>query len=181
MNNDSIATLYLESIHRLFSYYKALGNKAMAQLKETDMNIQANEESNSIAIIIKHLHGNMLSRWTDFLVSDGEKPWRNRDGEFEGIVKTRVELMKLWDEGWDCLFHTLNDLKPSDLDKIVYIRKEAQTVMEAINRQVAHYCYHVGQIVYLAKELKGNEWISLSIPKRKSEVSKPKNLGQKKN
>ena len=181
MNNDTIAILYLESIQRLFSYYKALGSKAMAQLKDEDMNRHANEESNSIAIIVKHLHGNMLSRWKDFLTSDGEKPWRNRDGEFEGIVKTRAEVIKLWDEGWDCLFHTLSELKPADLDKIVYIRREGQTVMEAINRQVAHYCYHVGQIVYLAKELKGNEWVSLSIPKGKSGEFNKQNLGQKKN
>src|SRR6185503_5827347 len=119
MNTDGVAILYLESIRRLFAYYKALGSKAMAQLNDDDFNKQANEESNSISIIVRHLHGNMLSRWTDFLSTDGEKPWRNRDGEFEGIVKTRVELMKLWEEGWDCLFHSLNDLKPADLDKIV--------------------------------------------------------------
>lgn len=178
MNTHSTAILYLESIRRLFSYYKALGSKAMAQLKDIDMNTQANEESNSIAIIVKHLHGNMLSRWTDFLTTDGEKEWRNRDGEFEGVVKTRVELMKLWDEGWDCLFHALNIVKPEDLEKIIYIRNEGQTVMEAINRQAAHYCYHVGQIVYLAKELKGKEWISLSIPRGKS-ADFNKTLGQK--
>lgn len=160
---------YLKSMNRQFLYYKSLGEKAMAQVEDEKLFRQFNEDSNSIATIVKHLSGNMISRWTDFMTSDGEKEWRNRDGEFENDIKTRAEVMALWDKGWDRLFKTLNELKSEDLEKIIYIRNEGHTVMEAINRQLAHYPYHVGQIVYVAKTVKNSDWESLSIPKNKSQ------------
>lgn len=159
---------YLKSMNRQFMYYKSLGEKAMAQIDDEKLFHQFNEDSNSIATIVKHLSGNMISRWTDFFTSDGEKEWRNRDGEFENDIKTRSEVIALWDKGWDCLFKTLNEIKPEDLEKIIYIRNEGHTVMEAINRQLAHYPYHVGQIVYIAKMVKSSGWESLSIPRNKS-------------
>lgn len=159
---------YLISIKKQFEFYKALGDKTFAQLPDEKLFWRYNEESNSIATIVKHLWGNMISRWTDFLTSDGEKEWRDRDSEFENDITTRQELLDKWNAGWTCLFTALNALKPEDLDKIIYIRNQGHTVMEAINRQLAHYPYHVGQIVYLGKMLVDKEWTSLSIPKRKS-------------
>ena len=159
---------FLRSANRQFLYYKTLGEKAIDQLEPEQLFISLNEDTNSIATIVKHLHGNMLSRWTDFLTTDGEKEWRNRDGEFENDIKDKGELLKQWNQGWECLFNTLNSLKPEDLDKIIYIRNEGHTVLEAINRQLAHYPYHVGQMVFYAKILKKSEWTSLSIPKNKS-------------
>jgi Protein of unknown function (DUF1572) len=152
-----------------FQYYKSLGEKAIAQLEDDQLNVQLNEDSNSIALIIKHLSGNMLSRWTDFLTSDGEKEWRNRDNEFEGEVDSKAEIMAMWEEGWQCLFNALENLTDDDLDTIVYIRNEGLTVLEAINRQLAHYPYHVGQIVFLAKALKTTAWNSLSVPRGQSQ------------
>ena len=163
MNNH-----YLESIKKQFLYYKMLGEKAMEQLEPEQLFIAVNEDTNSIAVIVKHLAGNMLSRWTDFLTTDGEKEWRNRDGEFEATIKTKEELMAVWNKGWECFFTTVNALTPEQLDTIIYIRNEGHTVMEAINRQLAHYPYHIGQIVFYAKMLKKSEWNSLSIPKNKS-------------
>jgi hypothetical protein len=166
---------FLRSAKRQFLYYKTLGEKAIEQLEPEQLFVALNEDTNSIAVIVKHLHGNMLSRWTDFLTTDGEKETRNRDGEFEesastplSVAKDKEELMKKWAEGWDCLFNTLESLKPEDLTTIVYIRNEGHTALEAINRQLAHYPYHVGQIVFYAKLLKKSEWNSLSIPKNKS-------------
>ncbi|MGH2664828.1 DUF1572 family protein [Flavobacterium sp.] len=159
---------FLESIKRLFLYYKTLGEKAIEQLEPEQLFVSVNEDTNSIAIIVKHLSGNMLSRWTDFLTTDGEKEWRNRDGEFEDTIKTKEELMAIWNKGWDCLFNTINALTPEQLSQIIYIRNEGHTVMDAINRQLAHYPYHIGQIVFYAKMLKKNDWDSLSIPKNKS-------------
>lgn len=163
---------FLRSANRQFLYYKTLGEKAIDQLEAEQLFVSLNEDTNSIATIVKHLHGNMLSRWTDFLTTDGEKEWRNRDGEFDALTEfsnqTKEHILKQWNQGWDCLFNTLNSLKPEDLDKIVYIRNEGHTVLEAINRQLAHYPYHVGQIVFYAKVLKKSEWTSLSIPKNKS-------------
>ena len=166
----SLQSDYLESIKKQFLYYKTLGEKAMAQLEPEQLFIAVNEETNSIAVIVKHLSGNMISRWTDFLTSDGEKEWRNRDGEFDPDFNRddAAELMKLWDKGWDCFFTTINALTPDQLETIIYIRNEGHTVMEAINRQLAHYPYHIGQIVFYAKMLKQTEWSSLSIPKNKS-------------
>ncbi|MGX7668539.1 DUF1572 domain-containing protein [Flavobacterium pedocola] len=159
---------YLESIKRLFLYYKTIGEKAMDQLEPEQLFFAANEDTNSIAVIVQHLSGNMLSRWTDFLTSDGEKEWRNRDGEFEENISSKEELMQLWEKGWDCLFSALNSLTPEQLSQIVYIRNEGHSVLDAINRQLAHYPYHIGQIVFYAKMIKQTEWTSLSIPKNKS-------------
>lgn len=161
-------TIFLESVKRLFLYYKTLAEKAIDQVEEEQLFFTANEDTNSIAIIVQHLAGNMLSRWTDFLTTDGEKEWRNRDGEFEENYNTKAELMAFWSKGWNCLFSAVNSLEPNQLSEIIYIRKEGHTVMDAINRQLAHYPYHVGQIVFYAKMLKKTEWDSLSIPKNKS-------------
>ncbi|MFV8326294.1 DUF1572 family protein [Flavobacterium sp. ZS1P14] len=159
---------YLESVKKQFLYYKTLGEKAMEQLEPQQLFIVINEDTNSIATIVKHLSGNMLSRWTDFLISDGEKEWRNRDAEFENDLESKEAILVFWDKGWDCLFDALNKLKPEQLSQILYIRNEGHTVVEAINRQLAHYPYHVGQIVFYAKQLKNGHWESLSIPKNKS-------------
>jgi hypothetical protein len=159
---------YLESTRKQFLYYKILGEKAMEQVDPAKLHVSFNEDSNSIATIVKHLRGNMLSRWTDFMTTDGEKPWRNRDSEFEEDTQSREELMKAWNEGWDCLFRALDSLKEDDLEKIIYIRNEGHTVMDAINRQLAHYPYHVGQIIFAAKILREEHWKSLSIPKNQS-------------
>lgn len=159
---------FLKSMDRQFRYYKSLGEKAMAQLEEQQLFIQPNADTNSIAMVVKHMHGNMLSRWTDFLTTDGEKPWRQRDAEFENDLQTREAVMQKWEEGWDCLFNALGSITDNDLGMIIYIRNEGHTVLEAINRQLAHYSYHVGQIVYAAKLYKKGEWDSLSIPRNKS-------------
>lgn len=159
---------YLESIKKQFLYYKMLGEKAIDQLEAEQLFVSVNEDTNSIATIIKHLSGNMLSRWTDFLTTDGEKEWRNRDAEFESDSNSKEEVMKIWNNGWDCFFNALNSLTAEQLSTIIYIRNEGHTVVEAINRQLAHYPYHIGQIVFYAKMLKKSEWSSLSIPKNKS-------------
>lgn len=163
-----MSTNYLESVIKQFEYYKMLGDKTFSQLKEEDLFWQYNDDSNSIFIMVKHLWGNMLSRWTDFLTSDGEKEWRKRDEEFEGDIQAKEELLKKWNEGWECLFNAINTLSESDLSKTIYIRNQGHTVVEAINRQLAHYAYHVGQIVYCGKMIQGDKWQSLSIPKGKS-------------
>lgn len=163
-------TSYLESVKKQLEYYKMLGEKTFAQLPEEALFQRPGPESNSIAVIVQHLWGNMLSRWTDFLNTDGEKEWRLRDAEFEDGLATRDEMMARWDEGWECLFAALTSLTEADLDRTVYIRNQGHTVMEAINRQLAHYPYHVGQIVYLGKMAKGAGWESLSIPRNRSEA-----------
>jgi len=155
---------YLEGVKKQFEYYKSLGDKTFVQLSDEQLFWQYNEESNSIAIIIKHLWGNMLSRWTDFLNSDGEKEWRKRDEEFEADIKNREELLQKWEEGWACLFTAINPLTNEDLNQEVYIRNQGHSVVEAINRQLAHYPYHIGQIVFIGKMAASN-WQSLSIPK----------------
>ncbi|TDP01354.1 DUF1572 family protein [Flavobacterium sp. 245] len=159
---------YLESAKKQFLYYKMLGEKAIDQLEPQQLFIAVNEDTNSIATIIKHISGNMLSRWTDFLTSDGEKEWRNRDAEFENDLQSKDEVLEVWNKGWNVFLETLNSLKPEQLSDIIYIRNEGHTVIEAINRQLAHYPYHVGQIVFYAKQLKNSSWESLSIPKNKS-------------
>jgi hypothetical protein len=159
---------YLKSATRQFEYYKQLGEKTIEQLKDEELFWQPNEESNSIAVIIKHMRGNMLSRWTDFLTTDGEKEWRNRDGEFENAWHTREDVLNAWNEGWQCLFNALQSITDDDLNRIVYIRNEGHTVLEAINRQLAHYPYHIGQIVYIGKLCRNEGWKSLSIPRNKS-------------
>lgn len=153
---------YLESVIKQFEYYKLLGDKTFEQVPDDKLFWQYNDDSNSIAIIVKHLWGNMLSRWTDFLTTDGEKDWRNRDAEFDNDVASREELLKKWNEGWTVFLDTLKSLKEEDLDKIIYIRNQGHTVMEAINRQLAHYPYHVGQIVFIGK-MAAAEWHTLSI------------------
>jgi hypothetical protein len=159
---------YLSSALRQFKYYEKLANDALEQLDEKQLFEAPNEESNSLAIIMKHMVGNMLSRWTDFLTSDGEKTWRNRDVEFENNFETKEELMAYWLTGWTCLYQAIEPLTEADLSKIIYIRNEGHSVMEAINRQLCHYSYHVGQLVFLAKMFKNESWQSLSIPKNKS-------------
>jgi len=159
---------YLDSVRKQFLYYKMLGDKTFAQLDEESLFWQYDSESNSIAIIVKHLWGNMRSRWTDFLTSDGEKAWRKRDMEFRADIRNRKELLEKWEEGWDCLFTALDSLNETNFDTTIYIRNMGHTVTEAINRQLAHYAYHVGQIVFLGRMIKGKGWESLSIPKGKS-------------
>lgn len=159
----------LSGIIKQFEYYKMLGNKTFSNIPDEMLFWQYNNESNSIAVIVKHLWGNMLSRWTDFLTTDGEKSWRKRDEEFENDIASKQEMLDKWNEGWNCLFNALNSLKPEDLDKIIYIRNQGHTVVEAIYRQLAHYSYHAGQIVYIGK-MASEKWTSLSIPKGKSDA-----------
>lgn len=161
-------TSYLEDSIAVFGYYKKLAERAMEQVTDSQLFAVLDEEMNSIAIIVKHMAGNMRSRWTDFLTSDGEKPDRNRDSEFEEPPATREALMKLWSEGWDCVFNALRPLSDADMARTVTIRREAHSVTQAVNRQIAHYAYHCGQIVLLAKHFKGSQWKSLSVPRNKS-------------
>src|SRR5580704_4789136 len=161
-------TSYLEDSLTLFRYYKNLVERAIAQLTDDELLATPDSESNSIAIIVKHLSGNMLSRWQDFLTTDGEKPGRDRDAEFEDPPANREALLAAWEAGWQCLFTALEPLSDADLQRAVTIRGEAHSVMQTINRQVAHYAYHCGQVVFLAKHLRHDEWKSLSIPRRRS-------------
>jgi len=161
-------TSYLEDSLTLFRHYKMLSAAAMAQVTEEQLFAVLDGEMNSIAVIVKHMAGNMKSRWTDFLTSDGEKPDRNRDSEFVEPPSTRDALMDLWEHGWNYLFHALEPLTDVDLARTVTIRGEPHSVMQAINRQVAHYAYHCGQIVLLAKHFRGAEWTSLSVPRGRS-------------
>jgi hypothetical protein len=160
-----MASDYLSSIINQFDYYKSVGEKTFAQIPDEKLSWQYNEETNSISTIVKHLSGNMLSRWTEFLTSDGEKDWRNRDAEFENDIKSRQELLQMWDAGWSCLLSTLQTLTDEQLQSEIYIRAEKHSVTEAINRQLAHYSYHVGQIVLIGKMICDKEWHSLTIPK----------------
>ena len=161
---------YLPSILKQFEFYKMLGERAMRQVPEDKLFWTFNEESNSLAVIVKHLWGNMLSRWTDFLTSDGEKVWRQRDAEFENDIQHAEALWQKWEAGWEVLFLAIRPLSDADLEHIVYIRNQGHTVVEAINRQLAHYAYHVGQIVFLSKMLAEQPWESLSIPKGQSDA-----------
>nr|WP_121272274.1 DUF1572 family protein [Pedobacter schmidteae] len=159
---------YLSSVIKQFEYYKMLGEKAMLQLPDEALFWQYNQDSNSIAVIVNHVAGNMLSRFTDFLTTDGEKAWRNRDMEFENKFSNREELTSHWNLGWSCLLQALHSLTEAQLENIVYIRNDGHTVVEAINRQLAHYPYHIGQIVFIAKMATNEKWESLSIPRNKS-------------
>jgi hypothetical protein len=170
---------YLESIKKHFNQYKSLGDKTLEQLDEENLFWQYNDASNSIAIIVQHLWGNMLSRWTNFFTEDGEKEWRQRDQEFEKVIKTKEELILKWDAGWECLFAAIDSLTDKDLDRIIYIRKEPLSLIDAVNRQLAHYSYHVGQIVYLGKMQLNDRWISLSIPKGNSKEFNDKMMSEK--
>lgn len=158
---------YLQSTIKQFEYYKWLGERTLEQIPDTYLCWQYNDASNSIATIVSHLSGNMRSRWTDFLTSDGEKEWRNREVEFESSTTSRTEILTQWNDGWNVLLTTLRSLTESDLTRIVYIRNQGHTVLEAINRQLAHYPYHIGQLVFIGKMCVSN-WQSLSIPKGNS-------------
>jgi hypothetical protein len=159
---------YLKTIIARLKYYKHLGEKTFEQLQEKDFHWKPSSESNSIAVIIQHLSGNMLSRWTNFLTEDGEKDWRQRDDEFEIHAYSKQQLIDIWNKGWDCFFNELNALSDADLLKTVYIRKEALSAVDAINRQLAHYPYHIGQIVYIGRMIRNENWHNLSIPKNAS-------------
>ncbi len=164
-----LSTHYLEEARRQFRGHKRLGESAMAQLGDDQFFVMLDAEANSIALLVKHLAGNMRSRFTDFLTSDGEKPDRNRDQEFESDpAATRADVLARWEAGWQCVFSTLDSLRPEDVESTVTVRGETHSVMQAINRQIAHYAYHVGQMVFLAKHLRSNDWKSLSIPRGKS-------------
>ena len=159
---------YVEDTLSLFHYYKKLAERAIDQLTDEQLFATLDDESNSIGIVIRHMAGNMRSRWTDFLTSDGEKPDRDRDSEFVSPPATRESLLERWEEGWGCLFGALEPLSDADLGRTVTIRGEAHSVMQAINRQVAHYGYHVGQIVMLAKHFAHDRWQTLSVPRNRS-------------
>jgi hypothetical protein len=158
---------YLKTVIKRFTEAKLTTEKAIDQLTESELFWSPNEESNSIAIIIKHMSGNMVSRWTDFLHTDGEKPDRNRDNEFVGDIKTKEQVMELWELGWDTFLTTLKEIEEEHLLKTIKIRNEHHSVIEAIERQMYHYSYHVGQIIYIAKHLKSGDWKSLTIPRKK--------------
>lgn len=159
---------YLPSILKQFQYNKSLGEKTFAQLSDEALFWKSDEDANSIATIVKHMSGNMLSRWTNFLHEDGEKSWRDRDNEFENSFTSREDLIQAWNKGWDCLFKALEEVNEDNLESIVYVRNEGHTVTEVINRQLSHYSYHVGQIVLLGKLISKGAWSSLSIPKGQS-------------
>ena len=152
-----------------FKYYKDLGDKTFQQLTDQEVLWRYNEASNSISTIVKHLSGNMKSRWTNFLTEDGEKSWRNRDTEFLEDIKSKEEMLKIWEEGWQILFKALDQITPENIHQIILIRGEKLSVLDALLRQLAHYPYHVGQIIFIAKMLKNEDWKTLSIAKNKSE------------
>ncbi len=163
-----LTTSFLTDTLTVLRQYKIMAERAMEQVTDEQLLICLDEESNSIALIVKHLAGNMRSRWTDFLTTDGEKPDRRRDSEFEAPPQTRAELLAMWDAGWTCVFSALEPLNESDLARTVHIRGEAHSVLQAVNRQLAHYAAHIGQIVFLAKHFRSNNWNSLSIPRGRS-------------
>jgi len=171
---------YLDSQKKQFEYYRMLGTKTFSQLADEDLFWVADPDGNSIAIIVNHMWGNMMSRWTDFLTSDGEKEWRERDVEFEDVIKTREDLLKKWTAGWDCVFEALDSVNEANFGTTIYIRNQGHTIVEAINRQLGHYSYHVGQIVLIGKMRKGDAWTSLSIPKGQSKDFNAKKFAQEK-
>jgi hypothetical protein len=160
---------YLADSTAIFKQYQALAERAMAQVRDEALFAVLDGESNSIALIVKHMAGNMRSRWTDFLTTDGEKPDRNRDSEFEDAPESREAMMAMWQEGWACLYQALESLRDEDMVRTVRIRGEEHSVMQAIHRQVAHYSYHAGQIVFLSKHLSSAHWTSLTVPRRGSQ------------
>ncbi|HEX6191154.1 MAG TPA: DUF1572 family protein [Chitinophagaceae bacterium] len=166
---NSTGKEFLTTAIRRLKYYKDLGDKTFQQLSLEQLHFRPNEASNSIAMIVQHMTGNMLSRWTNFLTEDGEKPWRQRDDEFEEHALNYQQVLDLWEKGWACFLDALTSLSEDDLLKTVYIRQESLTVIDAINRQLAHYPYHIGQIIFIGKIVKDNSWTSLSIPKGKSQ------------
>jgi len=171
--NEQLSVHYLADALDSFRAYKKLAEKAFDQLTNDELFVTIDEESNSVAVIIKHMAGNMLSRWTDFLTTDGEKPDRNRDMEFVIEPQTvKEELLTYWQRGWDAVFTALEPLTPADFDKKIMIRGEEHTIVQAINRQLTHYAYHIGQIVFLAKHFAGPDWTSLTIPRNRSADAK---------
>jgi hypothetical protein len=169
MSAEAIVQNYFDDALSSFRAYKKLADKAIAQLKDEEFFVTLDEEANSIAVVMKHMAGNMLSRWTDFLTSDGEKPNRNRDMEF--VIEpqtTKDDVIAYWERGWKAVFDALEPLRPEDFEKKITIRGEEHTIVQAINRQIAHYAYHIGQIVFLAKHFRSAEWKSLSIPRNRS-------------
>lgn len=162
-------------------YYQMLGEKTFSQLSDEQLFTQNSELENSIGVIVNHMWGNMMSRWTDFKASDGEKEFRKRDQEFETVIATREELVRKWNEGWECLFKALESVGSNELENIIYIRNQGHTIIEAINRQLSHYSYHVGQIVMLGKIAKKNDWKSLSIPKGDSKIYNQEKFSIEKN
>lgn len=169
MSSQSIIQNYLDDSRKAMRAYKKLAEKALDQLKDEEYFVTLDEESNSVAVVMKHMAGNMFSRWTDFLTTDGEKPNRNRDYEFVISPETTKDDMRdYWERGWQCVFDALDPLQIEDLEKRVYIRGEEHTVVQAINRQLMHYAYHIGQIVYLAKHFRATNWDSMSIPRNRS-------------
>jgi len=166
----STARNFLDSSLLLYRYYKKLGEGVLRQLNEDELKRAPDPESNSIAVIVKHLHGNMRSRFTDFLTSDGEKLWRERDDEFVHSLDSKESILQAWEEGWQVVFEAVENLQAEDVGKIVYIRNQGHTVLEAMQRQLGHYAYHIGQMVFWAKHLKGDDWESLSVPKGKSKA-----------
>ena len=171
---------YLQSTLRLARYYKHLGDETINRLSDEELRWSPGPDDNSVAVIVKHLWGNMLSRWTNFLTEDGEKPWRQRDAEFENDILGREELLSKWNEGWKTFTGALEALDDDDLQKTVYIRNEGHSVIDAIQRQMAHYPYHIGQIVYLGRLIKGSDWKSLSVPKNASQAYNERKFSQEK-
>ncbi len=171
-------TTYLESAKFEFHRYKRYGDKTFEQLSEEELFWSASENDNSIAVIVNHLAGNMLSRWTNFLMEDGEKVWRDRDSEFEHPPQSKKELLDLWEEGWQCLFDALNSITPENFDASIQIRNQKHSIPQAINRQLAHYASHVGQLLFIGKMIKKDDWVSLSIPKGQSKIFNKKMFGE---
>ncbi len=171
-------TTYLAGIIKQFNYYKSLGDQTFEQLNDDDIHWKHNSYSNNIAIITKHLVGNMLSRWTNFLSEDGEKEWRQRDAEFEDTYTSKIEMIADWEKGWSCLFGAITPLKSEDLNRTIFIRNQSQPVVDAINRQLAHYAYHIGQLAYIGTLIKNTEWRSLSIPKNQSKIFNKEKFGK---
>lgn len=164
---------YLKSLLFECERYKSIGDNTFSQLKDADIHWKYESTGNSIAVIVKHLSGNMLSRWTNFLSEDGEKTWRNRDSEFEDTYKTKEEMIVAWEKGWNCFFEAIQEINEENFKNAIKIRNEPHSILQALNRQLAHYSYHIGQIVLLGKTIKGENWVSLSIP-----VGQSKNFNQ---
>ena len=180
MSNESVVQNYLDDARKAMRAYKKLAEKALAQTKDEEFFVTLDEESNSIAIVMKHMAGNMFSRWTDFLTTDGEKPNRNRDMEF--VIEpqtTKDDVLAYWERGWQCVFDALDPLHPEDCERTVTIRGEVHTIAEALNRQLMHYAYHIGQIVFLAKHFRSAQWTSLSVPRNRSAEFNASLQGQK--
>lgn len=180
MSSEAIVQNYHQDAITALKGYKKLADKAIAQMKDDELFVTLDEEANSVAIIMKHMAGNMFSRWTDFLTTDGEKPNRNRDTEF--VIEsstTKADVLDYWERGWACVFAAIESLTPEDFEKIVKIRNEDHTIVQAINRQLMHYSYHIGQIVFLAKHFRSTDWNSLSVPRNRSAEFNASKFGQK--